>query len=964
MALLLPIVTTTAQTLPGSRHTPDSDSLRFLFADPPASFAPFFFWFWDTPLDEEKTRDNLVRMAEKMLAQRMNPGYVHARFNMVGLPDLPREQWLSPLWFEAFRRVAAVAEADAGFIGMCGDFWWPSGQAAGRVLKSHPDLWATSLYWQTIEVAGGKSVRVPASFFVIAAQLIGTADSSSSSLIDHPTLQTDDEILLTLSQQKNRLKRVKTEPALKVVPHVPAIIKSQTLKLIGADAPFDWQAPAGSSWRLYVFHQYFHPGCDGGRLNFLDRRLASAFIHEALQPYAEQMGSALGSTIPGIFLDHEGDDGYKLAWSNDLSNLYSQKTGSDIRLHLPLLFDTDKEGYYFKARWDWYDAVSDLYAGYFKEINDWCWDHHLWCISNLWEETLMWQAGAVGDFFKAQKSFSMPGTDALGLNVLQPHDFMETRSICEFENRRQQSEIMGGSGFWGFSPITIKQAANAAICWGVNHIVPHAVFATRKLDGNPWLPDWFDQQPLWPLLHLWSDFLRRAGFVNSCGQSSADVLLLNPMDSVWGWSGAGVFDPAFPGRVPVPAIMPLPQQNDIDQSAEEMKRLSAWWCPPLMDNWFNERSQNINKIYAQAIDDLTRQRIEYLIADRHYLQQMITEGAELVRTPFRFRTVILPAMTMISRENARKLLAFAQNGGHIILLHTIPSASMEAGLEDAEVKQFMRQLIAQKNVSFLADARIDLENVKCKQALSPHVFFQMGDFPLLQQHRRINDNDFFWLVNNSETRQSCRLLFPHLHGSATKWNCETGEIQPLASTDHPEGTSINLTFESYEAFWLVIEQQQSPQAAFESFRETIILELDGEWSISINPEIQPPGEHPFNFAGLEQRQWVSALQPCSAWGLDSLSGYVEYEKHFTLAQTQGRIILDLGKVLNCAQIYLNGELAGERLWPPYRIDISQNLHEGDNQLNIRIGNLLNNSYGDAQEFGLLGPVVIEQLFSR
>jgi len=94
-----------------------------------------------------------------------------------------------------------------------------------------------------------------------------------------------------------------------------------------------------------------------------------------------------------------------------------------------------------------------------------------------------------------------------------------------------QSEIMGGSGFWGFNNITIKQAANAAITWGVSHIVPHAIWATRTLQGNPWLPDWFDENPWWPQMHLWSDFVTRASFINSLGHSAADVLLLNPMDS-------------------------------------------------------------------------------------------------------------------------------------------------------------------------------------------------------------------------------------------------------------------------------------------------------------------------------------------------------------------------------------------------------------------------------------------------
>ena len=53
-----------------------------------------------------------------------------------------------------------------------------------------------------------------------------------------------------------------------------------------------------------------------------------------------------------------------------------------------------------------------------------------------------------------------------------------------------QSEIMGAAGFWAFNHATIKQVANAITTWGVSHVIPHGIFMTRKLSGNPWLPDW------------------------------------------------------------------------------------------------------------------------------------------------------------------------------------------------------------------------------------------------------------------------------------------------------------------------------------------------------------------------------------------------------------------------------------------------------------------------------------------
>jgi hypothetical protein len=68
---------------------------------------------------------------------------------------------------------------------------------------------------------------------------------------------------------------------------------------------------------------------------------------------------------PGYNPVNEGDYGYKLAWSDDFAAEYEKSKGRDIRLWMPLLIDEDVEGLWAKARWDWYDAVSDVYADNF-----------------------------------------------------------------------------------------------------------------------------------------------------------------------------------------------------------------------------------------------------------------------------------------------------------------------------------------------------------------------------------------------------------------------------------------------------------------------------------------------------------------------------------------------------------------------------------------------------------------------
>jgi hypothetical protein len=917
--------------------------LKQHFKQPGKIYAPFTFWFWDNPLDNPQTRARMLTMARTMMQQNLNPGYAHGRMCMTGLPDLPLEQWLSDCWFDTFGPILDAADTTDYYFAYCDEYWWPTGRAAGRVLENNPDLWAVSLSWQTFDLAAGQTLQLPASFFTIAVQLSDSTD------------------LEQLNVLRSQMQTLAERDTMEVVPHLPATIQSKTLRRIGSGKPFSWKAPAQGNWRVYVFNTYYHPGADGGRLNYLDDRIAAVFITHAHQPYVERFGTPLGSRIPGVFADHEGDYGYKLAWSETLNKVFQEKYKEEVKHKLPLLIDLDEEGLYAKVRWQWFDTVSDIYTGFFKTTNQWLAEQGMYCISNLWEENLMWQAGAVGDFFKIQRVFTMPGTDCLGLRILNVHDFKETQSVCEFEGRRMQSEIMGAAGWASFTPVTIKQAANAAITWGINHVVPHGVFSTRKLAGNPWIPDWYTENPLWPYLHLWTTFVQRASYINSHGQVAADVLLLNPMDSVWELCGPGVFDPAFKGRVPGPAMEPMPTAADIKQTRKTLKEKSAWWTPPVMEQWFNQRVQHINSVYSQAMADLTARRIEYLIADRYYLRQMEMKENCLVRIPFTFKTVVLPPITLLPLDVAEKLVAFANNGGHVYYLGVLPEGSCDNGMHDSKMITLMKTLRGLPNVKWCPEGLLpEIDNNA--PGLQSHLQFQSGAFPMLQQHRRIDGHDFFWLANNTEKEQPCDLLITNISGSASIWDCESGNVYAAVQQETDAGTRVQLTFDPYQAFWLVINPKRD-DAYMKSVKKTEkkeVFKLDGLWKIVIDTTIQPEMEFPFippsEFT--KSKGVMHALELWEAWGIQNFSGYVDYYKTFDMKKIDGKCILDLGTVWHMAQVWLNGREIGRRLWPPHRFNITEAVEKGKNQIQIRVGNLIGNSYGQPKASGLLGPVVI------
>jgi len=89
--------------------------------------------------------------------------------------------------------------------------------------------------------------------------------------------------------------------------------------------------------------------------------------------------------------------------------------------------------------------------------------------------------------------------------------------------------------------------------------------------------------------------------------------------------------------------------------------------------------------------------------------------------------------------------------------------------------------------------------------------------------------------------------------------------------------------------------------------------------------------------------------PLGSWTEHNLSWYsgrAIYRKSFNLPQgALGPRIswhLELGRVAWCCEVWVNGKLAGVRVWPPYRLEVTKFLRPGPNELVVVVGNLLAN----------------------
>jgi hypothetical protein len=95
--------------------------------------------------------------------------------------------------------------------------------------------------------------------------------------------------------------------------------------------------------------------------------------------------------------------------------------------------------------------------------------------------------------------------------------------------------------------------------------------------------------------------------------------------------------------------------------------------------------------------------------------------------------------------------------------------------------------------------------------------------------------------------------------------------------------------------------------------------------------------------------WTDSTDP----GVKYFSGTASYSNSFAIPEAHPQkgysFVLDLGKLKEVAEVFINGKSAGILWKEPFRVDISRFLKPGENALDVAVTNLWNNRIvGDLQ----------------
>jgi hypothetical protein len=885
-------------------HHPDH-RLEAAFQHPPDSVKPWVFWFW---MNGNISREGITRDLESLKNAGINGVLWMEVSGPWWAPDGPVEPG-SNEWMEMMQW--AIAEADR--LGMSFDLSVDFGYGSGGPHIT-PDISMQQLVSSRTRVSGGRTVRVnlPKPLVDYMPAVRGTwlrpglefpsgvmknlqeIDSYRDvGVFAIPASYTADACIPNLQLFDGRGRRTYPGiPGEKEVPSVPA--REEVVDLTASmddQGVLLWDAPAGD-WLVirlgYASNFKMTRPCPqaavGLECDRLNARGIEAHFEQHLKPILEAAGDHAGRTLQYIHIDSWEALGQN--WTAGFEDAFRRRRGYDIRPWLPVLAGYGVESLEKTERflWDMRRTVSEtVMSAYIQRLKE-----------------LIHPYGI---------RFSCEPYGNLCANQLEYGGYADF-PIAEFWTEREDpAPFPQFSTYWYHS---MKGLASVANTCGKSRVGAEAFTGARGWIDHPYL-------------------LKSMGDEAFCQGVSHYIIHL---------SAHQAYDRMVPGLTH-------------RRWGQHFNRHQTWWaysrpyfdylarCQLLLQQ--GRRAVDVACLYHEGapldfndVDFSLPPGYDFDLCSSEIIRQMEAgEDGISLPTGVSYRYLVLPGTDKLTLSTAQKVEELRQAGAVIYM--TLPIAGTP-GLEGyPEADETVRQMAGNWQMLPAGGWR----EVFGKDRLKPD-FEGEG---LNWIHRRSGSRDVYFVANPSHDRLDRRCVFRIQGKSPSLWNPETGEIHSLR---HVEETgdhriAVELSFGPSQSWFIVFTEKGSrgplkPDPV--DIRWKTITEVEGPWRVLYDPEWGgPAGAVDFDVLP----DW--SLHPDS--GIRYYSGTATYHASFHAKAPQLPTHLDLGLVKVIARVSLNGKDCGIAWKPPYRVDISQAVREGDNELVIEVANTwVNRMIGD------------------
>lgn len=594
--------------------------------------------------------------------------------------------------------------------------------------------------------------------------------------------------------------------------------------------------------------------------------------------------------VSGVVMDsHEAG---AQNWTDDFIEQFKRRRGYDPVNYLPAMLGyivdgvKESDGFLFDVRRNISDMMADYYYG---TVEDMCNENGLIFTAQAIGNALC----MVGDPILAKSKVTKPQGEFWGIHPNGNYDIKESSSAAHLYGKKIASAEAYTDVKFSASLAYIKSLADYAYAFGINEFVICASAYQPWLDKIPGSTGggrhyainrnntfWDYSAPFW-------NFQARNSYIMRQGKSSIDLCV---------YLGENA-----PVKILTYRLPDIPGGFDFDA----------------------------------------------LTSDALLTRMDMRDGKITLPDGVSYQLMTLPRNGDITLDALRKIASMVRKGAKIYGPKPICSRSGRDISEDAEYQKLANELWGihpdPSGVNQVGSGEVywgmPLAKAIEQAHIIPDIQMEEGDTKssmIYFAHRRLSDANMYFLDNHKDVEEENVFTFASKGKYAQLWNTVTGErfSLPIAKSDD-KTVSIKLYLHPRESYFIVItdkEEQLPPVSWLTAEDETEAI--DGPWQVYFNEKFGGAGSVTFNSLS----DWTLNTDP----RIKYYSGTAIYKKTVSIHSTNDKVYIDLGDPGFVARVFVNSQDAGVVWCSPWKLEISNYLVNGKNDIEIHVANSLMN----------------------
>ena len=876
------------------------------FRNPEAKYRPFVRWWWNgDKVNADELRRELHLLKDAGIGGvEINPVGFPGGADDLGIPSIP---WLSKEWIDMLK----VAFDQASKLDMTCDLivgsGWPFG---GEFLQGDER--------GQVMVVGVEKLSGPQEYTTSVFSLLKEADPAIS---------------------KPYSGRVPHLLSLQLVPE-PLGSLDQVIDLsdkINEKGAFTIQIPEGK-YALYALVRIDSfgavisgaPGAQGPTLNHLDSTAVKKYLNHMSDAIQAQLGP-LAQYIRSLFTDSMELEGAN--WSSDFAAEFKKRRGYDIMPYLQYtMFKTGGMGnvldYNYavemtpefkemidRMRYDVELTKAEMFRDRFTiPYTNWC--RQLGVKSRA-------QAYGRGFFpLESGMYYDIPEGESWTTNWLQ-HRIGEEMSNEEYRAGRAYTmvnkyitsaahltgkrlisaeEMTNTYRVFNATPEFLKIGSDQNAQVGITHSVWHGFnYSPPEAPFPGWVrygSYYSEKNNWWRYFNCLNTHRARVASQLQNADMYADIAILMPVSDMWTTMGMQ--------NEPFPSSINKPYQSLVWEAMNKNGNGTDYISEPL--------------ICASTISD-----------------GMLHYG------PRSYKNLFLVGVESMNPETLAKLYEFAQQGGHIFCVETVPYKSLgwkDHEKRDAEVKAWIEKLQAMPEQFIHLEKPTDNDfitwyaGVQKQYGITPTVQIESPD-PFVMANLFVRDDGsriYFFTNTHLHNSHQTKLTFPQeaTRMNAWVWNLDNGERYRLPLD---KAGAMTLDLGPADARMIVFDRDNNKKAPVWAPLPTSGADSTtlSDWSLEFHHSL----EHWIKTATTDTLKDLKDTE----W--KSFTGDVVYRTDVEVDDPEG-MVLNLGKVYGVASLKVNGVDCGTSWYGRRIYDLSKVLHKGWNRIEVTVTTTMGN----------------------